>query len=145
MSGYFSDLLYGARSLLAGFGVTLRALLSPAVTVQYPREKTPPPKGYRGHVKLRTDAQGAFTCVACGTCSRMCPAGCIEVAGEKREGRPGRYPTRFMLDFTRCSLCGTCVEACPVGALAFSNVYAQAGTTREEFVIDLVCCDGDTA
>jgi formate hydrogenlyase subunit 6/NADH:ubiquinone oxidoreductase subunit I len=138
VSGYFSDLVRGAASLAAGFAVTMKALLSPTVTVPYPRRAVPLPPGYRGPLELVRDPQcGDFVCIACGACCRACPSQCLAVTGEKREGRRGRYPVRFGYDFTRCSLCGTCVEICPVGALRFSGACGMAGFTPDEFRVDL--------
>jgi NADH-quinone oxidoreductase subunit I len=136
---YFSELITGAQSLIAGFAVTLKALLSPVVTVQFPREKLPVGKGYRGHPHLiREDETGRPKCIACGSCMRLCPSQCITVQGEKKEGDKRKYPTVFQVDFTRCSLCGTCSEVCPVGAIDYSDVYGLAGFTREEFLYDLL-------
>jgi NADH-quinone oxidoreductase chain I len=136
---YFGDLATGAQSLVAGFIVTLRALLSPVVTVQYPREKCPVGKGYRGHPHLiLEDETGRPKCIACGSCMRMCPSRCFTVQGEKKEGDKRKYPTVFQLDFTRCSLCGTCSEVCPVAAIEYSDEYGLAGFTREEFHYDLL-------
>ncbi len=38
MSGYFSEIFTGGKSLLVGLGVTFKAMITPVVTVQYPRE-----------------------------------------------------------------------------------------------------------
>ena len=139
MKKYFGDLVTGAQSLIAGFAVTLKALLSPVVTVQYPREKIPVPAGYRGHPHLiLEDDTGRPKCIACGTCMRLCPSQCIMVQGEKKEGDKRKYPTVFQVDFIRCSLCGTCSEVCPVAAIAYSDAYGLAGFTREEFQYDLL-------
>ena len=139
MKKYFSDLVTGAQSLVAGFIVTFKALLLPVVTVQYPREKLPVGKGYRGHPHLiLEDDTGRPKCIACGSCMRLCPSQCITVQGEKKEGDKRKYPTVFQVDFTRCSLCGTCSEVCPVAALEYSDVYGLAGFTREEFHYDLL-------
>lgn len=139
MSGYFSDLLTGAKSLIDGFAVTFRALLSPAVTVQYPRQKAGVPDGYRGHPRLVFNKEtGRPLCIACGLCARSCPSVCITVNGEKKQGDARKYPTVFYLNFIRCSQCGICVEVCPVTALAFSRAYGLAGFTREEFRLDLL-------
>lgn len=143
MSGYFSDLVRGAKSLIDGFAVTIKALLSAPVTVQYPRQKLPMSKGYRGHPVLVVEqGTGAQKCIACGACSRACPSQCITVEGEKKEGEKRKYPTLYILDFTRCSLCGTCVEICPVNALAYSDAYGLAGFSREAFTLDLIKLSG---
>lgn len=142
MKKYLRDLAIGAQSLIAGFAVTLKALLSPVVTVQYPREKIPVPPGYRGHPHLvLEDETGQPKCIACGSCMRLCPSQCITVQGEKKEGDKRKYPTLFQVDFTRCSLCGTCSEVCPVAAIEYSAAYGLAGFTREEFQYDLLKSD----
>ena len=138
MNTYFSDLITGAQSLVAGFVVTFKALVSPVVTVQYPREKIPMSAGYRGHPRLVLDETGRPKCIACGSCMRLCPSRCFTVQGEKKEGDKRKYPTVFQLDFTRCSLCGTCSEVCPVAAIDYSDAYALAGYTREDFHYDLL-------
>jgi len=46
------------------------------------------------------------TCVGCGTCQKVCPAGAISVNEIAR------------VDPKRCTGCGCCVEQCPMGAIA---------------------------
>ena len=131
MKSYFSELFRGAWSLILGLKVTIKALFSPIVTYQYPREKLEVPPNYRGHIDL-------VKCITCGSCMRDCPSDCIVVDGEKREGVKGKVLTIFTLDFTKCSLCGACVEVCPTKALDYCNDYELAGFTREEFYYDLL-------
>lgn len=139
MSGYFSDLYSGSKSLLVGLGVTFKALISPVVTVQYPREKIDVTPSLRGHIDLVTDPEsGTHRCIVCLSCMKICPCQCITVEGEKQEGVKGKVLTLFALDFTKCSLCGLCVESCTPKAIDFSNEYELAGFTRDEFVYDLL-------
>jgi NADH-quinone oxidoreductase chain I len=139
MIEYFSLLFIGAKSLLVGLGVTLRALLSPTVTVHYPRQKIAVTPNLRGHTLLVKDPEtGSHRCIACMLCQQNCPSGCITVEGEKREGEKKKALTGYRLDFTKCSLCGICVEVCPTGALDFSNDYELAGFSRAEFHFDLL-------
>ena len=139
MKVYFKELFRGCISLLKGLGVTVRALVSAPVTVQYPREKLSMQQGFRGHpVLVRDQESGRFRCIACGTCMKACPSGCISVTALRREGERRASPDHFVLDFTRCSLCGTCVEVCPVNGLAFSHTFAVAGRSKEEFVLNLM-------
>ena len=44
-------------------------------------------------------------CVACGTCARECPVGCIS------EG------DIYLIDPSQCVDCGACEAACPMGAI----------------------------
>ncbi len=138
MSGYFTDLLEGGESLISGLAVTLRAMVSPVVTVQYPREKIEITPNYRGHIELTSDGDNAIKCIACGMCERSCPSNCITLTTEKREGEKKKTLTSFMLDFTKCSLCGICCESCPAGAIRYSDEYNLAGFTRDDFIMDLL-------
>ncbi|MBU1169836.1 MAG: NADH-quinone oxidoreductase subunit I [Proteobacteria bacterium] len=140
MSGYFSEIYTGGKSLLIGLGVTFRAFIKPVVTVQYPREKIDVSPNIRGHIELIkcNDIEAKHDCRVCGMCAKNCPCNCIVVEGEKQEGVKGKVLTVFTVDFTKCSLCGLCVETCSRSALRFSNEYELAGFTREEFHFDLI-------
>jgi NADH-quinone oxidoreductase subunit I len=139
MSGYFSEIMTGGKSLIDGLAVTFKALIKPVVTVQYPREKIDITPNFRGHIELQKDPQtGGVKCIACGMCEKACPCGCIEIKSEKKEGVKGKVLTRFMLDFTKCSLCGLCVESCKKEAIGFSDEYELAGFAREDFYFDLI-------
>jgi NADH-quinone oxidoreductase subunit I len=139
MKEYFNLLFIGAKSLLIGLGVTFRALLSPTVTVHYPRHKIAITPNFRGHTMLVRDSEtGSHRCIVCMMCDQDCPSNCITVVGEKREGEKRKTLTSYSLDFTKCSLCGICVEVCPTQALDFSDEYELAGFTREEYHYDLL-------
>ena len=139
MKTYFKDLFLGAKSLLVGMTVTIKAFFSPVVTVQYPREKNYITPNYRGHIILSVNEKtGDLKCIACGTCQRSCPSNCIEIKSEKKEGAKKKILTGFYLDFTKCSLCGICVESCPTNGIEYSNEYNLAGFSREEFQYDLL-------
>ncbi|MCA1797096.1 MAG: 4Fe-4S binding protein [Desulfuromonadaceae bacterium] len=119
--------------------VTIKALFTPVVTVQYPRQKIEVTPNYRGHIDLIKDPEtGTHKCITCGACMRECPSDCIVVEGEKREGVKGKALTLFTLDYTKCSHCGACVETCPTGALNYCQDYEVAGSAREEFHYDLI-------
>ncbi len=139
MKAYFSDLFTGAWSLIVGLKVTLKALFSPVVTVQYPRQKVDVTSNYRGHIDLVKDPEtGTHRCITCGMCMRDCPSDCIYLEGEKREGVKGKVLTLYTLDYTKCSHCGACVEVCPTKALDYCDDYEVAGFAREDFHYDLL-------
>jgi NADH-quinone oxidoreductase chain I len=139
MKAYFLDLYIGAKSLLIGMGVTLRALFQPIVTVQYPRERVELTPNFRGHTELVKDPEtGRHRCIVCLMCEKDCPSGCITIAGETREGVKGKVLTAYQLDFTKCSLCGACVEVCPTTALCYSREYELAGFSADEYHYDLL-------
>ncbi|HKK32041.1 MAG TPA: 4Fe-4S binding protein [Desulfomicrobiaceae bacterium] len=155
----------GMWSLAVGLKVTGKYFLSPQITCHYPREVLPNMDTFRGHIELiaKPSNPAKSKCIACGSCARACPSGCItvikkkaepapapEAAGQQDESIPAgqkkkppkktapKEPSLFALDFTTCSLCGQCVQVCPVSALRFSSAINLAGYTREEFHYDLL-------
>ncbi len=139
MNQYFSQIFTGGKSLLVGLGETFKALTSPVVTVQYPREKIDISPSMRGHIDLVKDADtGAHRCIVCGLCMKNCPCSAIVIKGEKREGVKGKVLTLFTLDFSKCSLCGLCVESCKKEAIYFSDEYELAAFSRDAFHFDLL-------
>ena len=47
-------------------------------------------------------------CIGCGTCTRVCPMGCIRM----EDGRPA-------YDYDRCANCYACIHACPAKAIRY--------------------------
>lgn len=142
MSGYFTDIYTGMKSLAIGMGITFKNFkdnFSETKTLQYPHEYLEMTPRYRGHIELVADAEtGEALCVACGMCEKGCPSGCISVKSEKLEGSKKKVVTVYDLDFTKCSLCGQCVESCKFGAITFSKEYNLASTRKEDFYFDLI-------
>jgi len=137
LGAYLRRVVEGGWSLAAGMGVTIRYMVRPVATVQYPRSRIALPEAYRGHIELARHG-GVHACVACGECYRTCPSGVIKVQGHKvMAGAPNRARF-FVIDFSRCSLCGLCVEVCPEKALAFSRQYEDTGGSRYLGVVDLI-------
>lgn len=138
MSGYFRELFGGTKSLAVGLGITLRYMMKPVVTLQYPHESLKMTARFRGHIELIGDEEtGEPKCVVCGMCQKACPSGCITLAGEKPEGGKKKALTSYILDFTKCSLCGQCVESCKFGAVTFSKDYNLAGPSKAAYIFDL--------
>ncbi|MEH0020415.1 MAG: NADH-quinone oxidoreductase subunit I [Desulfobacter sp.] len=139
MSGYFSDLYTGAKSLLSGMAVTFKAFMAPTVTVHYPREKIDVTPNIRGPLTLIKDPEtGTHRCISCNRCAMECPSSCIDLKGEKQEGVKGKVLVKYVYDYTTCSLCGNCVDVCPVTALDFSSEYELASVSKEDFYFDLL-------
>ena len=136
---YLTQIARGAWSLLAGMGVTIRYMVRPVATVQYPRATLELPAAFRGPIELIPDAAvGGHRCVACGECYRTCPSRVIKVQGLKPQASARNRARFFFIDFSRCSLCGLCVEVCPEGALRFSREYQLVGPSRYLGVKDLL-------
>lgn len=84
----------------------------------------PSPQGetdfYNGYINHKEQAGPMYsfplyrvedTCVGCGTCSRICPRGCIKMED--------KHP---VYDYTNCINCMACIQACPTKALQFASV-----------------------
>jgi NADH-quinone oxidoreductase subunit I len=113
--------------LLKGLGVTLKTMLTPATTRQYPHVKPELPPRTRGVIALMEE-----NCTVCMLCARECPDWCIYIDSHKDYVPPkqegGRATTRnmldrFAIDFALCMYCGICVEVCPFDALFWSPEF----------------------
>ncbi len=129
------------KGLLKGLGVTLKTMLRPAVTQQYPHTKPDLHPRTRGVIALMEE-----NCTVCMLCSRECPDWCIYIESHKETTPPakegGRARTRnvldrFAIDFALCMYCGICIEVCPFDALFWSpefeySTYRIAELTHEQ-------------
>ncbi len=139
MSGYWSEIITGGKSLVTGMMITAREFFKPVVTEHYPWEVPTMTPRFRGHIELiGNEETGAPNCVVCGMCQRACPSVCISLSGQKNENGKGKVLTSYVLDFTKCSLCGSCVESCNFNALRYSRVYNLASFDKNDFIIDLM-------
>jgi NADH-quinone oxidoreductase subunit I len=117
------------QGLLQGLGVTLKTMLKPAITQQYPHVKPDLPARSRGVIALKES-----NCTVCYKCSRECPDWCIYIDAHKESHEPaggGRARSvkvldRFAIDYALCMYCGICVEACPFDALFWSPEFEYA-------------------
>ena len=122
--------------LLKGLKVTIKYFFSKPITVQYPEEKRPPAKRWRGIQFFEKDERGKTKCVACGLCMAVCPSECIYIeTAEDEEGK--RYPLTYELDTSRCIFCGFCEEVCPVNAIFMGKAYERAETSRTPLLMDV--------
>ena len=119
--------------VLQGLALTLKHMLSPSVTRQYPTEKREPVPGARGlHALVRDAETGKERCVGCGLCAAMCPSQCIHIYTTEGEDHK-KIVDRYEIEVLRCVYCALCVEACPYAAITLSDHFEYSGYTREEF------------
>lgn len=97
--------------------MTLKSLVTKPETICYPVVQKPAPKGLKGHIANDMDA-----CILCGMCSRVCPAGAIEV--DKKGGT-------WAIDPFRCVQCGACTRNCPKDCLTMEPTYWKPTTVKE--------------
>ena len=120
--------------IVKGLAQTFRTMFRPKYTMQYPEEKFIPPASYRGRPVLVQESNGIERCVACGLCSRVCPALAIEVQAAETDIEKERYPEKFEINMLRCIFCGFCEEVCPEEAIVMSKDYELAFSNREEAI-----------
>jgi NADH-quinone oxidoreductase subunit I len=120
--------------IIQGMMLTLKQMFRPRFTRQYPEEKWEVPASYRGRPVLVQEENGKERCVACGLCSRVCPALAIEVQAAETEDEKERYPVKFEINMVRCIFCGFCEEVCPEEAIVMSDEYELVFNSQEEAI-----------
>lgn len=119
--------------LIRGFVRTIMYFFRKKVTINYPFEKGPISKRFRGEHGLRRYDNGEERCIACKLCEAICPAQAITIAAEEREDG-SRRATEYDIDMSKCIFCGLCQEACPVDAIVEGPNFEYAVNTREELM-----------
>lgn len=120
--------------ILKGMKLTLGQMVKKKDTREYPEEKWIPPPSYRGAPVLVLEENGIERCVACGLCSRVCPALAIEVQAAETSNEKERYPELFEINMLRCIFCGFCEEVCPEEAIVMSPTYEMVFTNYADAI-----------
>ncbi|MBI4423218.1 MAG: NADH-quinone oxidoreductase subunit I [Elusimicrobia bacterium] len=132
MNDYFKHVFASASAIVQGLWITLRYLVKPAITVQYPTEKLVPYERFRG--ALLFDAE---TCIACNLCVKACPSSCIALENATTEaGKKVAKVAWYSIDFGKCNFCKLCEEACPTKpkSVWHSLDYEVLFANRDEMV-----------
>lgn len=127
--------------IVSGLGITMKNMLKPTVTLEYPDERPDIPKGYRGVPTLVKDPNGREKCVSCQLCEFVCPPKAIRILpGWIEENSPTAHvekaPQEFDINMLRCIYCGLCQEVCPEEAIFLQDIYSINGLSREELVFN---------
>lgn len=133
--GFFLDSL---RAL----GTTLRNVLRPATTVEFPDVIRPRPDRHRVSFALLIDETGDEACIGCLACERICPSHVIAVKqAPKREskvtGKKRGYAEDFTIDMEACIFCELCVQVCPTDAVVMCRTPEEPGFCREDLVLTM--------
>jgi NADH-quinone oxidoreductase subunit I len=120
--------------LRKGLGMTGRHLFRRKITVQYPEEKTPQSRRFRGLHALRRYPNGEERCIACKLCEAVCPALAITIEAEEREDGT-RRTTRYDIDLFKCIYCGFCEESCPVDSIVETRIFEYSFENRGENIM----------
>lgn len=114
-----------------GMLLTMKYMLSPKITVQYPEEKTPLSPRFRGMHALRRYPDKKERCIACKLCASVCPAAAIKIESTEKEDKT-RRASRYDINQCKCIFCGMCEEACPVGAIVQTHLFEYTGDEKSD-------------
>ena len=125
--------------IVAGLGITMKNMLKPPVTLEYPEERPDIPSGYRGVPTLVKDPNGREKCVSCQLCEFVCPPKAIRITPgaideESETAHVEKAPQEFEINMLRCIYCGYCQEVCPEEAIFLQDIYTLNGLSREELL-----------
>ncbi len=114
-----------------GMALTLKTMLRPAITRQYPNFKRKPIPGSRGLHAMRRDETGKGACIGCGLCEAVCPSKAITVVTSEGPEHQ-KLVNSYELDLLRCVFCGFCIDACPVSAILMTPEFELACYSRND-------------
>lgn len=140
LASYFNDIYRSISSAMIGMKITITQMVSPTVTLQYPREKKPMPERVRNRLYMNFD-----DCIGCELCAKACPVDCIDIEvmkapptenlGETSTGQKKRiYVTKFDIDIAKCCYCALCVYPCPTECLKMTDVYEFSEYDRHNLI-----------
>ncbi|MDP2234732.1 MAG: 4Fe-4S binding protein [Actinomycetota bacterium] len=125
------------QGLIGGLIISMRNMLRPNITVQYPYERLELPPRARWAVRPKYDESGAHKCTACLTCVKVCPDHILDLDLTIAEDKI-KHIEYFRYELGACMMCGLCVEACPFDAILMSHEYELAVTDPAGLVEDLL-------
>src|SRR5271170_2889734 len=131
MANIIGEVFGAAAAVAKGMSVTMKEMMSPTVTENYPDEPPKLEQRYRGVHELQRDENGMEKCVACFLCAAACPAHCIYIEAAEnnaaqRISASDRYASVYNIDYSRCIFCGYCVESCPTDAITHGHGFELA-------------------
>jgi NADH-quinone oxidoreductase subunit I len=119
--------------VIKGFGITIKNMLRPVITVQYPEQRLVIPERARWAVRQKMDDNGEPKCTACLICVKECPDDVLRVFSTPKDGG-GKRIDAYVYEVGACMMCGLCVAACPYDAIEMSDEYELATRDHGDLV-----------
>jgi NADH-quinone oxidoreductase subunit I len=134
------EVIQGTKEIAGSMAVTLKALLSPPLTVEYPEQPIAVYPRFLARHELRRYENGLERCIGCCLCEAACPTGAIHVEAAENDPAhphsPGeRYAEVYEVNLMRCVFCGDCETACPVEAIVLGHDFELAVYSRDGFLL----------
>src|ERR1700759_1152191 len=104
MANQIGEVFGAAAAIAKGMTTTLKEMMSPTVTENYPDEPPKLEERYRGVHALQRDANGLEKCGACFLCGDACPSNCIYIEADEntekvRISGGERYAKVYNIDY----------------------------------------------
>jgi NADH-quinone oxidoreductase subunit I len=141
LGSYIRNIYEGVSTAFTGMRITMKYLKSPAITLQYPKERMVMFERFRGLLHNRIE-----DCIGCGQCVRACPVDCITMVIQKagkdedlgltRDGTPKKlHVYQFDIDTLKCMWCNLCTEVCPTECLLMTGQYEVSSYQRDGWTL----------
>ena len=141
---YFSEIIYGTKTLLQGMRITGKYFFvnfltrEDVLTQQYPDniDTLKMFDRFKGEIILSHNENNEHKCDACTLCEKACPNGTLEIISDRalneETGKNVKFLLKHIYHLEMCTMCGLCIEACPQNALEWGQNFHHAKYDRAE-------------